>query len=567
MKHATPLPLVDLKACHHQVDPESLNDRPRQHSTNYLERIEKLNRIGIALSAEPDTRRLLEMILLGAKELTNADAGTMYSVTDDHFLQFEIIRTDSLTIAMGGTTGVAITFPRLPLYQEDGTPNIKMVAAFAAVMDQTVNIADAYEAEGFDFSGTRAFDQRTGFRSQSFLTVPLKNHENEIIGVLQLINALDVDSGEIVAFSKDDQILAESLASQAAVALTNQRLIQELKTLFEAFIRSIASAIDQKSPYTGGHCHRVPILTEMLARAAVDSDIGELKDFSLSDDELYELNIAAWLHDCGKVVTPTEVVDKSTKLETIFDRIKFIEARFHLLKKNAEIAMLQKKLALVQQGAVPEELARLDEELAARHAGYDADLAFLQECNVGGEFMSRERQDRVQRIAGYAWENGEPFLTENEVYNLCIPKGTITPEERDIINNHVVATAKMLQALPFPKKMRRVPEIAASHHERPDGGGYPAGLHREQMSIQARTLAIADVFEALTASDRPYKKGKTLSDALKILGFMKKDGHIDPDLFHVFVEKQVFMQYAQQFLDAEQMDRVDVNKIPGYQPA
>ncbi|MBF0611848.1 MAG: GAF domain-containing protein [Magnetococcales bacterium] len=537
------------------------------HSHNYLVRIEKLNRIGIALSAEPDTNRLMEIILLGAKELTNADAGTMYSVTEDNHLRFEIIRTDSLHIAMGGTTGIPITFPRLPLYQADGTPNLKMVAAFAAVKDQTVNIADAYEAEGFDFSGTRAFDQKTGYRSKSFLTVPLKNHNNEIIGVLQLINARDEETKHIVPFTQDDQALAESLASQAAVALTNQRLIQELKQLFEAFIQTIATAIDEKSPYTGGHCHRVPILAEMLAKEAVQSEHGDLKNFTLSNEELYELKIAAWLHDCGKVVTPTEVVDKATKLETIFDRIHLVENRFQLLKKMAEIHFLKQQLQLAKDGKLQESvLESLQAELQQTLATYDDDLAFIKECNIGGEFMSKERMERVHKIAQYALEDGQPFLTENEIYNLCIPKGTITPEEREVINNHVVATAKMLTALPFPKKMSRVPEIAASHHERPDGGGYPNKLHRNDMTVQARILAIADVFEALTASDRPYKKGKTLSEALKILGFMKKDGHIDGDLFQVFIDSEVFLKYAKKFMDANQIDEIDKMKIPGYQP-
>ncbi|MBF0427541.1 MAG: GAF domain-containing protein [Magnetococcales bacterium] len=535
---------------------------------HFLRHIERLNDIGIALSSEPNLNRLLEIILMGAKELTNADAGTMYSVTERQTLKFEILRTDSLGIAMGGTTGIPINFPELPLYK-DGVPNLQMIAAFSTLKQTTVNIPDAYEAEGFDFSGTRAFDKRTHYRSKSFLTVPLKNHENEIIGVLQLINAKDAKTQEIITFSKEYQKLAESLASQAAIALTNQKLISDLKALFESFIQAIASAIDDKSPYTGGHCHRVPVLAEMLGRAVSDSQEGALKDINFSDDEMYELKIASWLHDCGKVVTPTEVVDKGTKLESIFDRIHLVDTRFEVLKRDLEISFLKKKMASLEAG---EKLDFTSQEMALQQElqQIDADRKFVREANIGGEFMSSQYQDRIHAIAKRRWIDSDglekTFLTDNEVYNLNIPKGTITPEEREIINNHVVATIKMLDAIPFPKHLKRVPEIAGGHHEQMNGKGYPKGLTGEKMSIQARMVAIADVFEALTARDRPYKKGKPLSASLQILGFMKKDGHIDPDLFKLFIDKKIYLDYAQEYLAPEQIDPVYLEKIPGYTP-
>ncbi|MBF0620542.1 MAG: GAF domain-containing protein [Magnetococcales bacterium] len=531
------------------------------------ERIQKLNDIGIALSAERDANRLLETILLGAKELTNADAGTMYTVTEDHELKFEIIRTDSLGIAMGGTTGIPINFPNLPLYR-DGEPNLKMIAAYAALREETVNLPDAYEAEGFDFAGTRAFDSKTGYRSKSFLTVPLKNHESEIIGVLQLINAKDPNTDEVRAFGPEDTQLAESLASQAAISLTNQKLITDLKLLFESFIQTIASAIDDKSPYTGGHCHRVPVLSDMLMRAVNDSDIGELKDVNLTEEQLYEMKIAAWLHDCGKVVTPEYVVDKSTKLETIYDRVHMVDTRFEVLKRDIEIKMLKRKLRAVQANT-PEIIPQLEKEYKERAEALDSDREFIRTCNVGGEFMSDELKNRVKSIGARSWTGpdgkAQNFLSENEVYNLCISRGTITNEERDVINHHVTATLKMLNAIPFPKHLAKVAEIAGAHHEKLDGTGYPNGLVKDQMSIQARVLAIADVFEALTARDRPYKKGKPLSQALKILGFMKKDQHIDPDLFQVFIDQKVYQDYAEQYLGEEQIDEVIAEKIPGYE--
>ncbi|MEG3641522.1 HD domain-containing phosphohydrolase [Magnetococcus sp. PR-3] len=536
---------------------------------DFMVHINKLNEIGIALSSEKDTNRLLEKILLGSKELTKADAGTLYRVNEDQdALKFEIIRTDSLNIAMGGTTGVEIPFPNLPLYK-DGAPNLAAIAAYAAIKGQTVNIPDAYEAEGFDFSGARAFDKNMGYRTTSVLAVPMKNHENELIGVLQLINAKD-SKDQIKPFSMEGQQLAESLASQAAIAITTQKLINDLKTLFEAFIQAIAGAIDDKSPYTGGHCHRVPVLAELLGKATTDIDHGEFEDWSLTDDQMYELKIAAWLHDCGKVTTPTEVVDKGTKLETIYDRVHTVDTRFEVLKRDAKIRMLEGKLAALEQNDT-EMATLLEERYESLIVQYNDDREFIRTANVGGEFMADEAQERVRQIGQYRYVNADgdeqEFLSDNEIYNLNIPRGTITPEEREIINNHVVATIKMLSTIPFPKHLQDVPEIAGNHHETLIGTGYPNKLTKDQLSVQARIMAIADVFEALTARDRPYKDGKTLSQALKILGFMKKDQHVDAELFRIFIEKKVYLEYAELYLDPKQIDEVDHLKIPGYEPA
>lgn len=533
-------------------------------------RLEELNAIGAALSKEKDINRLLEAILVAAKEITSADGGTLYLMEDKKSLRFEIMRTDSLGIAMGGTTGVPIPFLPIRLYDEAGNPNNSMVVAYSALHDRTVNIADAYTAEGFDFSGTRSFDAKTGYRSQSFLTVPMKNHENEIIGVLQLINAKDRATGRIIPFSDADQQLAESLASQAAIALTNRQLINQLEELFEAFINLINAAIDEKSPYTGGHCQRVPVLTMMLAEAVNDTRNGPLRDFRMTDKDRYELKIAGLLHDCGKVTTPVHVVDKATKLQTIYDRIHLVDTRFEVLKRDAEIEMLKEKLALGPD-ADPERLAAIERRFTDRIRQLDEDREFLRRCNVGGEFMAPEDQERVCRIGtGNTWRDAEgkmsPFLTEDEIENLIIARGTLTAKEREIINHHIVVTIKMLESLPWPKHLKNVPEYAGGHHERMDGKGYPRGLKREQMSVQARVMAIADIFEALTAVDRPYKKGKTLSEALHILGQFKLNGHIDPDLFDVFVREKVYLKYAQQFLEPFQIDEVDESKIPGYDP-
>ncbi|GAB1414175.1 MAG: hypothetical protein AMXMBFR31_24790 [Candidatus Desulfobacillus denitrificans] len=532
-------------------------------------RFERLNEIGAALSHERDIDKLLESILVAAKTITHADGGTLYRMTEDErSLRFEIMHNDSLKIALGGTSGNPIPFPPLPLRTESGEENNSMVAAYAAIHQKTVNIDDAYEAEGFDFSGTRKFDARTGYRSQSFLTVPMKNHENAVIGVLQLINSIDPDNGKVVPFSAADQRLAESLASQAAIALTNRQLIDQLEKLFESFIQLINVAIDEKSPYTGGHCERVPVLTMMLAEAVNETQEGPLAGFGMTDKDRYELKIAGLLHDCGKVTTPVHVVDKATKLQTLFDRIHLVDTRFEVLKRDAEIAVLKARLAL-REARDTQADAALDENLSAQLQRLDADREFLRQANIGGELMTPEDQARVSRIGtGYRWidVDGKPanFLSDDELENLNIRAGTLTQKERETINYHIVATIKMLEQLPWPKHLKNVPEYAGGHHERMDGKGYPKGLTREQMSVQARVMGIADIFEALTARDRPYKPGKTLSESLKILGNFRLNGHIDPDLFDVFVRQKVYLKYAARFLDPEQIDEVDESCIPGF---
>ncbi|ALG69353.1 GAF domain-containing protein [Beggiatoa leptomitoformis] len=544
---------------------QPLSTTPVENILDPLARLKALNAIGIALSAEKNGTRLLERILKEAKRITFADGGTLYTRNENNGLDFEILLNNSLKVQKGGTSGDPITFPPLPMYNEHGEPNLHTVAVCAALRGQTINIADAYSNPDFDFSGTRAFDQKTGYRSKSFLTVPMKNNEDEVIGVLQLINAINPISKDIQEFSQFDQELVESLASQAAVAMVNQQLIEEQRKLFESFIQLIASAIDNKSPYTGGHCRRVPELTMMLADAVANTETGTLKHFQMTEEDRYELYVAGWLHDCGKVTTPEYVVDKATKLQTIFDRIHLIDARFEVLKRDAEIKLLRDHIANQTT-----DISQLDKKLDEQKQQLNQEKTFIQQCNIGGEFMDDAHKNRVRQIAEHHWINPDgqtqPLLTEEEIYNLMISRGTLTTEERQVINNHIVATISMLEQLPYPKHLRRVPEFAGGHHERMDGKGYPKGLTREQMSIQARIMGIADIFEALTAGDRPYKKAMPLSKALTILGNMKLDNHIDPDLFDIFMHNKIYMQYAEKFLPPEQIDTIDLNKIPGYVP-
>jgi HD-GYP domain-containing protein (c-di-GMP phosphodiesterase class II) len=568
----------------------------------------ELIEIGIALSAERDPARLRERILGEAKAFTNADAGTLYLKHKGKELIFAIVRNDTLGIAMGGTSGVEINFPPVPLSDASGAPNMRNVASFCAITGETVNIADAYSRTGeLDFSGTQEFDRRIGYRSRSFLTVPLKNHNGFCIGVLQLINAKD-PAGNVIPFDASIVPMVSALASQAAVSIDNRLLTEELKHLLDSFIAVIAAAIDTKSPYTGGHCQRVPVLTEMLVRAACESDEGPFASFDLTEEEWYELRVACWLHDCGKVVTPEHIVDKATKLEAIYDRIHEVRMRFEVLKRDAEIAMLKGQLA----GG---DAVRLQAEFEAQCAVLDEEFSFVGECNVGGEFMAPDKVERLKQVAERTWSRTlsnrigisyaerkrrdeiperplpvEEKLLEDrydhisprqglrlsaegnlwgfnlkaperesnlgEIYNLSISRGTLTEEDRYRINEHMAQTIVMLESLPWPRHLRRVPEYAGGHHEKMDGSGYPRGLKGEEMSIPARVMAIADIFEALTAADRPYKPPKTLSEAIRIMRFMVKDQHIDPDLFQLFLDSGVYKEYAKQFLKPEQIDEV-----------
>jgi len=542
---------------------EILNSSPalQKYIAFLCEQVRDLLKIGAALSAERNLPKLLEMILEEARHFTNADGGTLYMMNDDGLsLRFEIVQTDSLNIRMGGTSGNPIDWYPVRLYLQDGKPNHAMVSAHVGLTGEVVNIPDVYDVKGFDFTGTRAFDSKTGYRSKSMLVVPMRNHENEIIGVLQLLNALDPITKDSIPFTAADQALIISLASQAAVAVTNTRLIHDLEQLLESFIQVIASAIDEKSPYTGGHIERVANLTMMIAdyiNQITSNDLyGKLQ---LNNDELKELRIAAWMHDIGKITTPEYVVDKSTKLETIYDRILTVNARFEILKRDALIAMLKHKL-LIAEGKSSENPANVEQNYHTQIKALEDDFIFLKTANIGGEFMAPEKQERVRTIGSQQLvinNESQNLLNENEISNLCIPRGTLTDQEREIINNHVIVTIKMLEKLPYPKKLRHVPEYAGGHHEKLDGSGYPNHLTAAQLSPQARMMALADIFEALTARDRPYKKGKTLSEAMKIMSFMAKDKHIDPELFKIFVKEKIYLKYAQEFMDPSQIDEVD----------
>ena len=521
------------------------------NSENVYRKIHLLNKVGIALSAEKNISNLLEQIVTGAKNITNADGGTLYLLNADKKLEMVVVQTDSLNIHLGGNTDKPINFNPVSLYHENGSSNLGMVVTRAVIEDKTINVDDAYNADDYDFSGTYEFDKSTGYHSQSFLAVPMKNHENDVIGVLQLINSKSLGTEDIIPFSTGNQQLVESLASQAAVTITNKHLLDEQNELFSSLVRLIATAIDEKSPHTSGHCERLPIITMYLADAAHNTNEGVLKEFSMNEGDRYELEMAAWLHDCGKLTTPEYVMDKSTKLEGIVDRIHLVELRLELMKRDAE----NEKLTSLIQGANEEKVNVVYEE---KIKNINEATAFIQRHNKGVESMHEDDIAKIKRWGELQWTDRygvkQPLLSEDEIENLCVIKGTLTEKEREIINNHIVATIKMLDTLSFPKHLKNVPEYAGGHHERVDGKGFPKGLKKNEMSVQARIMAIADVFEALTASDRPYKDPMKLSQAVSILKKMSETGHIDPDLFDVFIQQSVHIQYANEYLLPEQND-------------
>jgi len=511
----------------------------------------------IKLATAPSPDHLYELILNKAQEITNADGGTLYLFKDDHDprLEFAILRNNSLNIQSGGTAKTKVDYEPLALYDENGIENHNNVATHVALTGEIINIPDAYTDKDFDFSGTRKFDALTNYHSSSFLTIPMLNPNKEIIGVLQLINATDSESSEIIPFKTKLEPIILALTSYASIILSNQLYIKEQKDLMDAFVKCIAKAIDEKSSHTSAHCQRVPRIMELFTTAACQEVQGAYKDFDLDEDQQYEIMISSWLHDCGKLATPDRVLDKATKLQTIRDGIEIIGTRFAAKQQHLELKYKQ------NIASNPDKKAKLKKHYRKKLKLLRSDFQFIKKINVGSEFLSDDDKVRITKISQHTWidfdGHKKPLLTEEDIQNLSITRGTLTTEERDIINNHMSVTIDMLSSLPFPKKLRKVPEYAGGHHERIDGCGFPNGLTGEQMSIPAKMMTIADVFEALTSKERPYKKPMKISESLSILKKMSTTGHIDPDLFKLFLHSKIWKIYAKEFCLAEQLDISD----------
>ncbi len=528
--------------------PQAPQNRSARLSVELKLQVQNLVQIGTALSSERNIDVLLEMIVDESRRFTGADGGTLYVVSDDgSYLDWQILHNHTMGTRMGGTSGVAIHLPPVPLSIE-GSPNTNNVSAACANTGGPINIPDAYEAEGYDFAGTRIYDQTNNYRSKSVLVVPLRNHEDDIIGVLQLINAQEAGTDEVITFSTESQELVIALASQAAVAITNAKLIRDLRDMFDAFIEVIATAIDEKSPYTAGHVRRVADLTMQIAGAISRSKDEPWEDTLFSPEELDELRIAAWMHDVGKITTPEYVVDKSTKLETIHDRIELVQARWEIVKQDLLIQALKEELS-------DETLTTVVDKLAGQHQALDEEIDFVRKSNRGSEYMDNEEVERLSGLAERRVQIGgesQPAISDDELYNLSIRKGTLTDEERSIIQNHAAVSIKMLSQLPFTKTLKHVPEYAGGHHEKLNGKGYPLGLNAEQLPLQARILAVADVFEALTAPDRPYRAPMPLERAMAIVAAMVEEGELDSEIVNLFVDSGVVAAYVEKELRPSQ---------------
>lgn len=595
--------------------------------------VEILN-IATTLSGASDLRTLLHLILSKSCQLTGSDAGSIFLVERCDArrnpggidqLWFAVSQNASLA-ASSATDRVdegidsTVSDIRFPLTPE-------RLVGWSALSGEVLNIPDVYQLDPeLPYRFDRAVDLKLGYRAVSMLTVPMRSTSGETVGVMQLINrkrdprtilTADTAAGLVRPFDAFDQHLIEALASQAAVCVERTQLLEAQERLIESMITLLAEAIDAKSPYTGGHCERVPELAMMLARAAEETAEGPLADFRLGGEQAWrEFRIGAWMHDCGKITTPEYVVDKATKLEVNYNRIHEVRTRFEVLLRDARIAWLEG----VINGGDP---AELEAAYLQRQSQLQADFAFVADCNLGGEFFGPDKVESLRAIAsqswqrhfdnrlGLAWEElsrhndsaqelpvSEPLLADHawhviprqsnqipdasygfkfevpehlynlgEVHNLTISRGTLTNEERYKINEHIVQTIMMLETLPFPANLSRVAEYAGTHHETLDGKGYPRRLTADDLSVPSRIMAIADIFEALTASDRPYKKAKTLSECLKILAGFRDRQHIDADLFALFLRSGVYRTYAESYLKPEQIDAVDVETYLAAAPA
>ncbi len=512
-------------------------------------RLHSIIGIGAALSSEHDLERLLARIVDEARALTGADGGTLFLLSEDGAsLRWAIVQSETMSVRVGGPDGQPLdeaTFSPVARFGADGAPKQAQVASWVSHAGEAIRIADVYDPhDRFDFTGPLQFDARTGYRTRSMLVVPLRHFDGGVIGVLQLINARDA-SGHAATFSDEDEALTLSLASQAAVALKNAQLFAQLEHQFEAFIRTIAMAIDEKSPYTAGHVRRVVTLAMALAEAINrERDDPRFGPMRLSAEQLKALRVASWMHDIGKIAIPEHVVDKATKLSGLHDRIALVETRYVLFEQAAKARALRAALDAPDADARSRALKACDAEIAALRQ----ELELIQRCNQGGEFLSDALVARLEAIGREVVMLDEgraiPKLTPDEVYNLTIRKGTLTPEEITVIRDHAAISYRMLAQLPFSRALVRVPEIAAGHHEKLNGRGYPRGLRGDQLSLEARILAIADIFEALTAADRPYKKPTPLSTVRRILHAMVRDGELDPALVAFAMRSGVFDHYA-----------------------
>jgi HD-GYP domain-containing protein (c-di-GMP phosphodiesterase class II) len=521
-----------------------------------LKHIQQLTRIGQSLSSETDLDKIFEMIMDEGIAFTKADGATIYKVSDDaKFLEFELVYNATLNMRQGGSHA-PVGWPAVPLYDEEGNPTKSYIVTAVYHNKQSLCFDDVYQAEGYNISGTLRSDKNSGYRCKAMLTIPLKDHEDTVLGVIQFINPLD-DDGEIVSFTDEHKTMLSSLSSQAAIALSNRKLIASLEDLLMQFMRSIAGAIEKKSKYSSDHITRVALLTDMIAERINAADTGPFAQTTFSENELKEISMAGWMHDIGKIITPEFVMDKSCKLERIMDGFTLVQSRISHLKMFYRYLAL--KLPKAEYEAFVCDTLNCDYQDPCTYL--DEACAFIGQLNIGGEFVPDPMIARMETLAKIDFEyEGERFylLDDTDRMNLSIRRGTLNSEELKIMRAHVSVTWDMLSQLGFPKKYSNVAFYAATHHEALNGEGYPRGLEAPQLPLQSRMIAVADIFEALTAADRPYKTPKTLSESLKIMAFMTKNGHLDRNLVDFFMDSGLFLDFATNRMREEQIDEVDI---------
>ncbi len=528
----------EIKRSHIEFHPQTISEQ----------NLKSLLDIAQALSAETNLDKLLEMILEQAINFSHADGGTLYRISEDQKeLVFTVIQNRSLSIKMGGTAE-PISWNNLPLYLEDDSPNECMVAALCALNKKIILIDDVYTDKEFNFEGTKQFDAFTGYHSASMLVIPLLDQNQTLIGVLQLINKLDL-SGHIIPFRARDKQYTQALASQAAISLTNTQLIADLEKLFEAVISTITKAFDEKCSFTGGHVRLVSELSQLIAQG-LHEDNTTYSEVSYTPENFHTMRLAALLHDVGKIATPEFIMQKATKLETVHDRIGSIGQRVEILKRDNKIAYLEAQL----QADSTTDLPTLEKCFQQTEQNLDEILPFLKIINTGNHYLSDAEIAKIKEFSTLTFEvKGKPLplLSDDEVLNLSIRTGTLNQIEREKINDHARVSLEILQTLPFPKKYKSVVNIAVNHHEKLDGSGYPRGLKGEDISLEARILILADLYEALSSKDRPYKEPKALSEIVKILCTMANQGLIDKKLLRFFFESGLYKAFNKNLLPSQ----------------
>ncbi len=495
---------------------------------------------------------LLEMIIDAAIKLSGCDVGQLYIMDKEkHDLVLKIDKNMTLGEYMVNSADDTKKMT-IPLYKEDN-PNDSNILVSACLNIKKIHISDIYKNEIYNFDIVKRLDMALGYKTKSMLVIPMTNYKSEVIGILQLVNPRDHAARALLDFSDDIIDLMSSLASQAAVAMTNSELVDNLQELFYDFIKSTARVIDENSPQTYHHINRVVDITMLIAEKINEKTEGHFKNIFFTTNELEELKLSAWMHDIGKIIIQRYITDKETRLQTIFDRIELIKTRFELISKIKENEFLEGNLSFKNK----QEAEKAKQDLTVQIEELEKDFSIICACNTNKTYLTDDDVAKIERISKQKYiinEEEREYLTADEVKNLSVKRGTLTAEERKTIENHALMTYKMSEQLPFPDKFAKVPEYASSHHEMLDGSGYPRGLTEKDLPLQSRIMVIADIFEALTAKDRSYKEAMKLSKAIEILKDLKDNNKIDQDIFNLFINEKIFMEYANKEISPQQID-------------